>query len=152
MDKRVMIVGLDGAGKSTLADAIEGAPSDHRHREDCFYRERCFETPGRYVENHWMHNALIMLAQNQACGMVLLIDGETGESLFSSGYARAVTVPCLGVLTKCERLDGEAREAGLAKLRDAGCGEAICLSTATGEGMQELLDWADRCLPVRSAA
>lgn len=138
-----MLLGLDGAGKSTIADAVEGEPSDHRHREDCCYRRRTFEVPGAYVENHWMHNIILMLAQNQADSMVVLVDGSTLESYYSSGYVRAFTVPCLGVLTKVEGLSEELREAGLRKLADAGCAEAICLDTRTGEGMERLEEWID---------
>lgn len=69
--KRVMLIGLDGSGKSTLADLVEGGESNHAHREDCYYRERCFEVPGRYIENHWMHGIILTLAQNQAARVVV---------------------------------------------------------------------------------
>lgn len=138
--KRLMVIGLDGSGKSTLADLVEGAESNHAHREDCFYRTRCFEVPGRYIENHWMHSIIIMLAQNQASALLMLLDGQTGETFYSSGYARAFTCPCLGVLTKAP-LEDEARAAGVAKLEAAGCTEVLCVSTETGEGTEELLEW-----------
>lgn len=139
-NKRLMVIGLDGSGKSTLADLVEGGESNHAHREDCYYRERCFEVPGRYIENHWMHSIIIMLAQNQASAMLMLLDGSTCESFYSSGYARAFTCPCLGVLTKAPA-DADARAKGIAKLAAAGCTEFLCVSTKTGEGVGELLDW-----------
>ena len=139
---RVMLVGLDGCGKSTLADVVEGAPSDHRHREDCYYRDLTLEVPGRYVENHWMHNIVIMLAQNQASALCLLVDAATLETYYSSGFAKATTVPSVGLLTKCDQVSEEARERGLAALLDAGVGEAWCLSTATGEGLERFSEWA----------
>ena len=54
----------------------------------------CSRFPGRYIENHWMHSIIIMLAQNQASAMLMLLDGSTCESFYSSGYARAFTCPC----------------------------------------------------------
>lgn len=138
-----MVVGLDGAGKSTVADLIEGEPSDHRHREDLYYRSRVLEVPGRYIENHWMHNTILMLAQNQAAAALFLIDGDTLESFYSSGYARAFTIPCLGVLTKCAHLTPEERARGMERLVDAGCSEALVVSTETGQGVRELLAWID---------
>ena len=74
MGDRLMIIGLPGSGKSTISDLVEGEPSDHQHREDCLYRSRSFEVPGSYIENHWMHSIVIMLSQNQASGVLLLID------------------------------------------------------------------------------
>lgn len=56
-----MLAGLRRSGKSTLADIVEGEVSDHRHREDCYFRTRTFEVPGGYVENHWMAKEIIML-------------------------------------------------------------------------------------------
>lgn len=140
-EKRIMVVGLDGAGKSTVADLIEGAASDHRHREDCLYRSRCFEVPGRYVESAWMRNIVIMLGQNQASAAVLLLDGATLESRYSSGYARAFSVSTLGILTKASALSEDERRLGVRLLADAGCEDAIPLDARTGDGAAELMSW-----------
>ena len=53
----------------------------------------------------------------------------------------------MGVLTKCDRLSEEEREQGLARLVDAGVDMALCLSTTTGEGVNELLDWVRNVAP-----
>lgn len=92
-----------------------------------------------------MHGIILTLAQNQASSMLMLLDGSTCESLYSSGYARAFTRPCLGVLTKAPA-DAEARAKGVAKLKAAGCTEIRCVSTETGEGVGELLDWVAACM------
>ncbi len=145
-----MIVGLAGAGKSTISDLVEGEQSSHQHREDCFYRTCCFEVPGSYVENQWMHSILIMLSQNQASAVLLLIDGATGRTLYNSGFARAFNEPCLGVLTKCDLLDEAQRARGLALLADAGCDETLCVSRETGEGLEALMNWVRTRVPVVS--
>ncbi len=145
-----MIVGLAGAGKSTISDLVEGEQSSHQHREDCFYRTCCFEVPGSYVENQWMHSILIMLSQNQASAVLLLIDGATGQTLYNSGFARAFNEPCLGVLTKCDLLDEAQRARGLALLADAGCDETLCVSRETGEGLEALMNWVRTRVPVVS--
>ncbi len=145
-----MIVGLAGAGKSTISDLVEGEQSSHQHREDCFYRTCCFEVPGSYVENQWMHSILIMLSQNQASAVLLLIDGVTGQTLYNSGFARAFNEPCLGVLTKCDLLDEAQRARGLALLADAGCDETLCVSRETGEGLEALMNWVRTRVPVVS--
>lgn len=145
-----MIVGLAGAGKSTISDLVEGEQSSHQHREDCFYRTCCFEVPGSYVENQWMHSILIMLSQNQASAVLLLIDGVTGQTLYNSGFARAFNEPCLGVLTKCDLLDEAQRARGLALLADAGCDETLCVSRETGEGLEALMSWVRTRVPVVS--
>lgn len=146
-DGRLMVAGLDGSGKSTVADLVEGQTSNHAHREDCLYRDRSFEVPGRYMENHWMHNIVLMLACNQAAAALFLQDGTASESVYSAGYARALALPCLGVLTKCGGLDEAARARGLDFLAQAGCRETLCLATETGEGVPELLEWVRSHVP-----
>ncbi len=148
MEDRLMIIGLVGAGKSTISDLVEGEASDHRHREDCFYRTSCFEVPGSYIENQWMHSILIMLSQNQASAVLLLIDGATGQTLYNSGFARAFNEPCLGVLTKCDLLEESQRERGCALLAEAGCDEVLCVSAETGEGLDALMTWVRANVPV----
>lgn len=145
--KRVMVIGLEGSGKSELSDLIEGEVLDRVHREDCCYRKQSFLVPGRYIENNWMHSIVLMLAQNQASAMVLLIDGKTLESRYSSGYVRAFTVPCLGVLTNVSGLSERARTQGLAMLKAAGCKETLCVSTDTGEGIEAFMRWVNVYLP-----
>lgn len=139
---RLLLLGLDGSGKSTLADRVEGEVTDRRHREDCYYRRYTLEIPGAYVENHWMHSIIIMLAQNQASSMALLLDGITQTSYYSSGYVRAFTIPSLGVLTKAGGLTPEQRGDGLRKLEEAGCSEVIALDTVTGEGLEAFDEWS----------
>ncbi|WP_028264467.1 EutP/PduV family microcompartment system protein [Atopobium fossor] len=134
-------IGLDGAGKSTLADIVEGCTSVHKHREDCYYRQNTLEVPGRYVENHWMHNVILMLLQNQAHAFVLLLDGETRLSYYSSGFARATRKPSLAVVTKADVLNEAQRKEAQALLADTGCQDLLFLSTKTGEGICEFKQW-----------
>lgn len=140
-DKRLMIVGLDGSGKSSIADLVEGVKTTHQPRQDLYYRSKCFEVPGSYIENHWLNNIMLMLAYNQATAAVFLLDGKTGLSLYSPGYAKAFTIPVLGVLTKAETLSSEARSEGFAKLKAAGCDTCQALSLSTGEGLNEFSHW-----------
>ena len=141
MSDRFVFIGLDGSGKSTLADMVEGCSSDHRHREDCYYRPQTLEIPGHYVENHWMHNVILMLLHNQACAFVLLLDGTTRLSYYSSGFAKATRKPGLAVVTKCDVLDEAQREEARMRLADGGCHELLFLSTKTGEGVREFKQW-----------
>lgn len=147
MEKRHMLAGLRRSGKSTLADIVEGEVSGHRHREDCYFRTRTFEVPGGYVENHWMAKEIIMLGHNQACSMALLLDGTTLESLYSAGYARAFSIPTLGVVTKCEGLGEAERKEGTRLLQEAGCREVLCTSAKTGEGIEDYRTWVRETLP-----
>ena len=156
MSGRFAFIGLDGSGKSTLADLVEGCSSDHKHREDCYYRPHTLEIPGHYVENHWMHNVILMLLHNQACAFVLLLDGTTRLSYYSSGFAKATRKPSLAVVTKCDVLDEAQREEARMLLADTGCHELLFLSTRTGEGICEFKQWVIQqkqtaCLPMRQS-
>lgn len=140
-NKRLMLVGLDGSGKSSIADLVEGIPTKHQPRQDLYYRSKCFEVPGSYIENHWLNSIMLMLAYNQATAAVFLLDGNSCRSLYSPGYAKAFTIPVLGVLTKAEMLSSEQRKAAFAKLNAAGCDRCQALSLTTGEGLEEFSNW-----------
>lgn len=138
------MAGADPLSAAKVADLVEGAPTPFPGRQDCLFRDRTILVPGRYVESHWMHGILLMLAQNQAGSLLLVEDARGPWSHWSAGFARATTVPALGVVVA----DGSGSP-GIARaewsLREAGCDSVVRLPDDDGQASVLLRGWiADR--------
>lgn len=136
--KKWMVLGLPSSGKTALADWIEGLPGAGPRRQDLHYRPRTIDVPGMYIENAWLNNAIITIAQNHACGVLFLVDGSTGKSLYSPAYANVFTVPTLGIVSKCDLATDESLAKAIRALKDAGLDAPLAVSTVTVEGLDAL--------------
>lgn len=141
--KRWVIVGLENSGKSTLCDYIENEKSKRVNTQDLRYRKKTLEVPSSYLENTWMNNIIIMLAQNQGKGNIFLLDGARIKSMYSPAYAKAFTKPTIGVVTKSDLLEEKGRLKAKKILEEVVCDKIIFLSFVTNEGINELSDWLD---------
>lgn len=139
--KRWIVVGLKNSGKTTVCNYIEGEKSLSKIDSDLKYRKNTLEVPGSYIENTWMNNIIIMLAQNQAKANIFLIDGETLDSMYPPGYAKAFTKPCLAIITKSDLLNHEQRKKAKNILKQLACSTNIFLSFKTKQGLDELSNW-----------
>lgn len=138
--KRALVAGADPLAAARVADLVEGVPTAFPGRQDCLFRDRTILVPGRYVESHRMHGILLMLAQNQAGSLVLVEDARSPWSHWSAGFARATTVPALGVVVA-----GGSGSPGAARaersLREAGCDSVVLLPDDDGRASALLRGW-----------
>lgn len=141
--KRIIVVGLKNSGKTSICDYIEGVNSKSYNRQDLLYRDKTLEIPASYVENTWMNNIIIMLAQNQGKANLFLLDGENLNSMYSPGYTKAFTKASLGIVTKSDLLDEEKRFQAERVMKAIGCNKVIFTSFVTFEGLQELSNWLE---------
>ena len=70
--KRIMIAGPARSGKSALANFLNGEERPLKRTLDTSYRQRTLEVPSAYLENTWMYQHLIALAQDAWCILVLV--------------------------------------------------------------------------------
>ncbi|WP_251158579.1 EutP/PduV family microcompartment system protein [Caniella muris] len=135
------MAGADPRSAAWVADLVEGSPTLRPERQDCLFRDRTILVPGRYVESHWMHGTLLMLAQNQAGAMVLVENARNPWGRWSAGLARATTVPSLGVVAAAgSDVAGTARAER--SLWEAGCDAVVQLPVDDADAAGLLGDWA----------
>lgn len=142
--KRWIVIGLEGSGKSEICNYIEGEEIESKINGDLKYRKNTIEVPGNYIENTWMNNIVIMLAQNQAKANIFLIDATSLISLYPPKFAKAFTKPSLGVITKSDLLNHDKRIKANKILEELGCSNNIFLSFETKEGIDELSNWLQK--------
>ena len=96
-----MIAGPARSGKSALANSLNGEERPLKRTLDTSYRPRTLEVPSAYLENTWMYQHLIALAQDAWC-ILVLVDQENPQPLYSPGFAQIFRCPVVGVISKCD--------------------------------------------------
>lgn len=108
--KRIMIVGPEKSGKTTLASLLEDKAVKMQRIPSMMYRKNTLDTPGAYLESPWMRNHLIAAAQDASC-VVMVADAAGKKRAYPPGFAKAFRVPIIGVVTRCDLPDADIRGA-----------------------------------------
>ncbi len=108
--KRIMIMGPEKSGKTTLASLLEDEEVKIRRIPNMVYRKNTIDTPGAYLESPWMHNHLIAAAQDASC-IVMVADAAGKKRAYPPGFAKAFRVPIVGVVTRCDMPGADVRTA-----------------------------------------
>lgn len=87
-----MIAGPARSGKSALANFLNGEERPLKRTLDTSYRQRTLEVPSAYIENTWMYQHLIALAQDAWC-ILVLVDQENPQPLYSPGICADLSLP-----------------------------------------------------------
>ncbi|MDQ7095097.1 EutP/PduV family microcompartment system protein [Desulfosporosinus sp. PR] len=101
MKKRIMLVGPAQAGKSTLANLLNGTSRPLKKTQDVIYGPQTIDTPSSYLENPSMYKYLIATAQS-ASHLLLLLDSSRIASIYPPGFGKTFTCPVSGVITKID--------------------------------------------------
>lgn len=108
--KRIMIVGPEKSGKTTLASLLEGEEVKVKRIPSMVYRKNTLDTPGAYLESPWMKSHLIAAAQDASC-VVMVSDAAGKKRAYPPGFAKVFRVPIIGVVTRCDLPGAEIRSA-----------------------------------------
>lgn len=136
--KRIMLIGPQKSGKTTLAALLEGREMAIRRVPNMVYREKTLDTPGAYLESPWMHKHLIAAAQD-ACCVVMAADAAEKKRAYPPAFAKAFRVPVIGVVTRCDLPDANP-ESARRQLLEAGVKEPVLLlSIREAESVQAFL-------------
>ncbi len=102
VNRRIMLIGPTGCGKTTLANILNTYEGPLRKTQDMMFGEHTIDVPGSYLENPWMYRHLISAAQNHAGHILVLVDQSAPRDIGSPGFARVFNCPVAGVVTKCD--------------------------------------------------
>ncbi|MEG0392825.1 MAG: EutP/PduV family microcompartment system protein [Anaerovoracaceae bacterium] len=138
MIKKVMIIGPGNSGKTSLFNFLEDKQEAPRRRQDAIFGKKTIDVPGSYVEIPWMYKNVITLSQNYAWAVLVLVNQEQEEEVYSPGFAKVFHGKVIGVVTKCDSKP-ENREKAKEQLRKIGVAEPyFFISNKTGEGREDL--------------
>jgi ethanolamine utilization protein EutP len=137
--KKIMFVGRTGAGKTTLTQALKGKEISYHKTQYINNFDVIIDTPGEYAENRTLARALILYSY-EADIVGLLMSSLEEYSLYSPNIAAGATREIIGIVTQIDKKDSRP---DLAEewLRLAGCKKIFHISSYTGDGIANLIDY-----------
>ncbi len=137
--RKIMLVGRSGAGKTTLTQAMKGKKITYHKTQYVNHYDVIIDTPGEYAENKTLARALILYSY-EADVIGLLMSATEDYSLYSPNIASLATREVVGIVTQ---IDQPQARPDLAEmwLRLTGCKRIFFVSSVTGEGVPEILDY-----------
>lgn len=140
--RKIILMGRSECGKTTLRQALNGEKLHYHKTQYINHFQVVIDTPGEYAENQTLGRALALYSY-EADVVGLLISATDSYSLYPPCVTASSTRPVIGIVTQIDQLDAN-REQAAAWLRLAGCQEIFFVSSYTGEGVDDILDYLAR--------
>lgn len=139
--KKIMMVGRTSCGKTTLCQFLNNEELLCRKTQTVQIIGSAIDTPGEYFENRSLTRGLIVSAV-EADVILFLQDCTALDFHFSPGQASMFPNPVIGIVTKIDLADNFIQVADAVQLLElSGAEKIFCVSSVTGEGMAELVDF-----------
>lgn len=128
-----------GAGKTTLTQRLRGEEISYYKTQYVHYGDSIIDTPGEYTERASLAGALALYAY-EADVVGFLVSADDSYSIFGPNITCMVNREVIGIITGIDK-----PRANVAKaenwLRLAGCKKIFPVSSYTGEGINDILDY-----------
>lgn len=139
--RRVVFIGTVGCGKTTLGQAIHGDEIHYKKTQavEIIGRE-ILDLPGEFLERVDRRGALMMSTMDAE--VIVFIESATEvRTMFPPEYAGSFAKEVIGVVTKIDLATEKQIETAEKKLRLAGARKLFRVSSVTGTGIKELVDY-----------
>ncbi len=143
---RLMAVGRIAAGKTSLCQRLNQEELKYRKTQtiQVVAKDMNFiDTPGEYLERRMFRGPLMVTAM-QADLIVLVQSAIDSQSMFPPDFVSMFPKPAFGVITKCDKADGEQIHRAERYLRQAGAKDIFKISNVTDEGISEVQEYIDK--------
>jgi ethanolamine utilization protein EutP len=137
--KKIILMGRSECGKTTLTQALRGQKISYHKTQYVNHFDVIIDTPGEYAENKMLAGALALYSY-EADVVGLLINATEPYSLFPPNVVPCVNREVIGIVTQIDQPSANAAQAE-AWLRLAGCEKVFHVSSYTGEGVWQILDF-----------
>ena len=136
---KVMMIGRSSAGKTTLCQRIANEDLKyHKTQTVQLFNESMIDTPGEYLERRGFRGALL-ISSYEADVLIFVQDATEKNTMFPPSYAATFTRPVVGVVSKSDIATEEEIQQAKKYLDMAGAVDIFCVSSVTGEGVDELV-------------
>ena len=136
---KVILIGRSESGKTTLVQALKGEEIHYDKTQSVEREGFLIDTPGEYAENNSLGRALALYSY-EADVVGLLMSATEPYSLYPPCCTASANREVIGIVTKIDREDANTERAER-WLRIAGCKNIFFVSSKTGEGIENLLNY-----------
>lgn len=137
--RKIMFLGRSESGKTTLTQALKGETITYHKTQYVNFYDVIIDTPGEYAETKNLGGALAIYSY-EADVVGLLLSAIEPYSLYPPAVCAISTREVIGIVTKIDHKDADIEQAKEWLLL-AGCDKIFCISSYTGEGIAELLEF-----------
>lgn len=137
--KKIILLGRSESGKTTLTQALRGERITYKKTQYINHYDVIIDTPGEYAENKILGRALALYSY-EADIVGLLVNATEPYNLYPPNITCLVNREVIGIITQ---IDKPKADIPLAEswLKLAGCKKIFKVSSMTGEGVWEILDY-----------
>jgi ethanolamine utilization protein EutP len=139
--KKTLLVGRHGVGKTTLTQALKKEPTTYKKTQYVSYGDFLIDTPGEYLQSASLATALALYAY-EADVVGLVLSANEPYSIFSPCLTSMVNREAVGIITGIDKPDANV-ERVRCWLQLAGCKKIFPVSSITGEGVKELVEFLE---------
>ncbi len=139
--KKIIFIGSVGCGKTTLAQAILGDELEYKKTQSVeVFGNSILDTPGEYLEMVHFRGAVAVISSDAE--IIGLVQSATEErNMFPPCYAGSFAKEVIGIVTKIDIASKESIEEAERLLLLAGASRVFKISSYTGEGIGELIEY-----------
>ncbi len=137
--KKIIFSGRVGCGKTTLTQALRGERLSYFKTQYINHYDIIIDTPGEYAENKKLLRALILYSF-EADVIGLLASSMEEYTLYAPNIVSLCTRPVIGIVTHIDR-PGARPDWATLWLKNAGCKDIFYVSSVTGQGIPDLMEY-----------
>lgn len=137
--RKMILVGRSEAGKTSLTQALRGDKIVYHKTQYVYFHDVIIDTPGEYAETPNLGHALALYSY-EADVIGLLVSAIEPYSLYPPCVTAIATRECIGIVTKIDHPLANPEQAAQ-WLRLAGCEKIFFVSSCTGEGVSDILEF-----------
>ena len=137
--KKIILMGRSECGKTTLRQALKGDTISYHKTQYVNHYDVVIDTPGEYAENNTLGRALALYSF-EADVVGLLVSATEPYCLFPPCVTASSTRPVIGIVTQIDNEEANVERAR-SWLELAGCKDIFLVSSYTGEGIWQILEY-----------
>ncbi len=137
--RKIILIGRSECGKTTLTQALKGKNIEYNKTQYVKHDDLVIDTPGEYIQTRELGGAIALYSyESDIVG--LLLSATEPFSLYPPNVTGQATREVIGIVTKIDHKNADSDRAER-WLRLSGCKKVFRVSSYTGEGICELLDY-----------